>query len=64
MTPGRHYEFGRFRLDVDGRLLFRDDTRVQLTPKAVDVLLALVESRGSPVGREELFLKVWSDAVF
>ncbi len=63
MTPGRHYEFGRFRLDVDGRLLFRDDTRIQLTPKAVDVLLALVESRGSPVGREELFLKVWSDAV-
>jgi TolB-like protein/Flp pilus assembly protein TadD len=63
MTLGRCYEFGRFRLDVDGRLLFRDEKRILLTPKAVDVLVALVENRGTPVGRQELFLKVWSDAV-
>src|SRR5438105_3549319 len=63
MTPGHHYEFGRFRLDVDGRLLFRDDRRIQLTPKAVDVLLTLVENRGTLVGREQLLMKVWADTI-
>jgi len=63
MTLGRQYEFGRFRLDIEGRLLFEDDKRIQLTPKALDVLVALVESKGTPVPREQLLLKVWSDAV-
>lgn len=63
MTPGRLYRFGRFRLDADAHLLFRDETRIPLTPKAVDVLLTLVEKRGTPVAREELFVKVWADAV-
>jgi TolB-like protein/tetratricopeptide (TPR) repeat protein len=58
----RVYEFGRFRLDADARVLFRDETRIALTPKAVDVLVTLVENRGAPVGRQELFQKVWSDA--
>src|SRR5437867_12690141 len=58
----RLYEFGRFRLDADARVLFRDDARIALTPKAVDVLLTLVENRGAPVGRQELVLKVWADA--
>jgi TolB-like protein/Flp pilus assembly protein TadD len=63
MTPGRQFEFGRFRLDVDGRLLFRDEKRIALTPKAIDVLVALVENRGTPVQRQDLLLRVWSDAV-
>lgn len=57
------YEFGRFRLDSGARLLFEDQKRIALTPKAVDVLLALLEKRGTPVPRQELFLRVWSDAV-
>src|SRR5437016_1567618 len=63
MVAGRLYEFGRFRLDAGGRLLFRGDERILLTPKAVDILVALLESRGAPVGREELLSRVWSDAV-
>lgn len=63
MTPGRQYAFGRFRLDADGRLLFRDEQRILLTPKAVDVLLTLVENRGASVTREELLLRVWPHAV-
>ena len=59
----RSYQFGRFRLDGDTRVLFRDDTRIALAPKAVDVLLMLVESGGAPVGRQELFQKIWSDAL-
>ena len=57
------YEFGRFRVDSGARLLFEDQKRIALTPKAVDVLLALLEKRGTPVPRQELFLRVWSDAV-
>src|SRR5438874_11457025 len=63
MSMTSHYEFGRFRLDAGGRLLFCDQKRIQLTPKAVDVLLTLLENRGSPVSRHDLLLKVWADAV-
>jgi len=57
------YEFGEFRLDVEGRLLFTNGRPVPLTPKAVEVLITLVESRGNPVGRRELLRKAWADAV-
>jgi len=56
------YEFGEFRLDAEGRLLFRQGKSVPLTPKAVDVLVVLVEARGSPVAKEDLLQKVWADA--
>ena len=62
MTSGHTWAFGRFRLDTGARVLFRDEKRIALTPKAVDVLVTLIESRGTPVGREELFRAVWSDA--
>ncbi len=56
------YEFGPFRLDpVDG-LLLRDDEVVPLTPKALEVLLALVERHGHLIGKDELMQKVWPDA--
>jgi TolB-like protein/Flp pilus assembly protein TadD len=57
------YEFGDFRLDADGRLLFRGGGRIPLAPKAVDVLTALVENCGATVTRQDLLAKVWSDAV-
>jgi TolB-like protein/Flp pilus assembly protein TadD len=58
-TPS--YQFGPFRLEARGRLLFRDGQRLPLPPKAVDVLIALVESRGAAVGRDELLQRVWKD---
>ena len=39
---GHFYEFDSFRLDVIKRLLWRDGTAVPLTPKAFDLILALV----------------------
>lgn len=53
------YEFGPYRLDVDERCLLCADQVVPLTPKAFDLLLALVEHHGSLVEREELLKKVW-----
>ena len=63
MLRGRFYQFGSFRLDAAGRTLFRDGKRIALTPKAVDVLIALVEARDRPVGKEQLLRTVWADTV-
>ncbi len=48
MTTGRTYKFGAFRLDAAGHLLSRGGERVSLTPKAVEILIALVEARVQP----------------
>ena len=56
------YEFGRFRLDGTGRVLFRGDEAVPLSPKAADVLLLLVQNAGRVVEKKELLNAVWQDA--
>ena len=55
------YEFGPFRLDAGGRLLFREGQRLALSPKAVELLLVLVEAEANTVGKEELLNRVWGD---
>ena len=57
------YEFGPFRLDGARRLLLRDGEPVPLTPKAFEILLALVESGGRVVGKDEILQKIWPDTV-
>jgi TolB-like protein/Tfp pilus assembly protein PilF len=61
MSVGRLYEFGPFRLDAGGRLLFREGQRLALSPKAVELLVVLVEAQANRVGKEELLNKVWAD---
>jgi predicted ATPase/DNA-binding winged helix-turn-helix (wHTH) protein len=63
MTPDRCLLFGPFRLDPEGRVLYLDGRRVALTPKAVDVLVVLVEGAGQPVSREDLLSRVWAGSV-
>ena len=55
------YEFGPFRLDTTERLLLREGKPVQLTPKAYEMLLALVERSGHIVEKDELLKEVWPD---
>src|SRR5262245_43467786 len=63
-TPQRQcYEFGAFRLDAQERLLLRDGAPISLTPKAFDLLFALVERHGRLVEKEELFQTVWPDTI-
>jgi DNA-binding winged helix-turn-helix (wHTH) protein len=57
----RIYEFGPFRLDEAEHLLLRDGEAVPLTPKAFDLLLALVERHGHLLEKDELLKKVWPD---
>ena len=60
--PRHLYEFGPFRLDTAEQLLLRDGQPVPLTPKAFEMLVALVERSGHLVGKEELMKVVWADA--
>lgn len=51
--------FGPFELFPDQRRLFRDGQPVELGSRALDLLLALVESAGTLVPKEELIARVW-----
>jgi DNA-binding winged helix-turn-helix (wHTH) protein len=57
------YEFDDFRLDVGNRRLLRDGRPVELASKAFDMLVALVESGGRLVEKDELFSRVWPEQV-
>jgi DNA-binding winged helix-turn-helix (wHTH) protein/tetratricopeptide (TPR) repeat protein len=56
------YRFKSFRLNVEERQLFQNNSPVALTPKAFDVLALLVESNGHLVGKDELLASVWGDS--
>jgi TolB-like protein/DNA-binding winged helix-turn-helix (wHTH) protein/Flp pilus assembly protein TadD len=55
------YRFGQFALDSRKRTLSRADSPVSLTPKALDVLLFLVQNPNRLVTKEELLKAVWGD---
>lgn len=57
------YEFGRFHLDAAERRLLRNGEPVQVTPKAFDTLIALIENSGRIVEKETLLQKVWPDTI-
>lgn len=59
----RIYEFGSFRLDVVKRLVWREGEPVPLTSKSFETLLALVESRGEILDKDELLSRVWPDTI-
>ena len=53
--------FGEFRLDPQRRQLFRGDDVVHLTPKAFELLTALVESRPQAVAKADLESRIWGN---
>jgi|HubBroStandDraft_6_1064221.scaffolds.fasta_scaffold226373_2 uncharacterized protein (TIGR00369 family) len=53
------YEFGPFRLDAGEKLLYRGQNHVQLTLKALHILLILVQKSGQVIGKNELMDEVW-----
>jgi DNA-binding winged helix-turn-helix (wHTH) protein len=55
--------FDAFVLDVDGRALWRGGERVPLTPKVLDLLILLVERRGTVVTKDEILKAVWPGVV-
>ena len=59
----RVFEFEDFRLDTATKLLYRSGEQIELAPKAVETLIALVESHGSVIGKQELMQKIWADTI-
>jgi DNA-binding winged helix-turn-helix (wHTH) protein/TolB-like protein/Tfp pilus assembly protein PilF len=59
----KHFRFAEFELDGPKRLLLRSGDVVSLNPKAFDLLLALVESRGEVLTKDQLLERVWPDQI-
>ncbi|MBO0735557.1 MAG: winged helix-turn-helix domain-containing protein [Alphaproteobacteria bacterium] len=61
--PATALEFGRFRVLLRQRQLLADGVPVELGTRAFDLLLALLESDGQLITKEELIGRVWPDVV-
>lgn len=57
------YKFGEFSLDEAEKKLFQNGEKVQLQPKAFQVLLLLVKNAGRIVRNEEILSEVWRDTL-
>jgi len=62
MTSNTVYTFGDFHLDPRERRLQRNGQPVELTPKAFNTLLILVENGGHLLTKQELMSRVWPDS--
>ena len=63
VSKGNIYEFDRFRLEINERLLTRDGEPIDISAKAFDLLVALVENNGHLVEKETLYSRVWAGAI-
>src|SRR5215213_9801706 len=61
-TGGHTYTFGPFVVDTREGVLLREGRPVQLTPKAFETLVALVEHSGHCLSKDELMRRVWPDS--
>jgi TolB-like protein/DNA-binding winged helix-turn-helix (wHTH) protein len=57
------YEFGPFVLDPGERLLRHGAARMELSPRAFDTLLVLVQNNGRLLEKDALMRTVWGDTV-
>ena len=55
------FVFGAFRLLPAQRILLEDGKPVNLGSRALDVLVALVESAGYTIHKDKLIARVWPD---
>src|SRR5215468_11221807 len=56
------YEFGSFRLDPANRQLLDEGRAVSLTPKALEILVILLQNGNGLTTKEELMRRVWPDS--
>jgi DNA-binding winged helix-turn-helix (wHTH) protein len=58
---GVRTRFGRFTVDSDTRQLLRDHTEVHLSPKAFDLLWALIQDRPRVIEKTALHARIWPE---
>ena len=59
MTTKNFYAFGAFRLDPQQKILLREGERIPLHPKTYATLLALLETGGEVISKDDLMERVW-----
>jgi eukaryotic-like serine/threonine-protein kinase len=59
-----HYRFGSFEVWCDSGVLLHKGTRVRVQELPLQMLMALLETPGEVVSREELRQRLWSDKTF
>jgi DNA-binding winged helix-turn-helix (wHTH) protein len=60
-SASRIHQFGAYQFDPTSGILANHRSEITLRPKVAELLLALVETAPSPVGKDELIAKVWPD---
>jgi two-component system alkaline phosphatase synthesis response regulator PhoP len=62
LTPQQEssLDFGRLRIDVDGRRVWKDDQEIEFTPIEFDLLHVLARHPGLVLSREQLIEQVWN----
>ena len=61
-TPAE-IDFGRFQVLPHRRELVAEGQPIKLGGRAFDVLMALIEARGTVIGKDALIARVWSDRI-
>src|SRR5215471_7040814 len=56
------YQFDGVRVDLKSFKVFKGDRAVHLEPKAIEVLVFLIENRGRLIAKQELLDAVWKEA--
>ena len=59
LADSRTLNFNRLRIDPEARLVWKDDTPVDLTAIEFDLLHTLAEHKGRVLSREQLLERVW-----
>jgi Tol biopolymer transport system component/DNA-binding winged helix-turn-helix (wHTH) protein len=62
LAVNHFYRFGEFTVDLDQKVLLRNDSPLPLAPKVFDTLLILVDNSGRIVEKEELMNRLWPDS--
>jgi DNA-binding winged helix-turn-helix (wHTH) protein len=62
VDTGNYYDFFEFRLDIEKQQLLKNGQTVQLTPKAFQILLLLVQNSGQTTKKEDIFNQLWADS--
>lgn len=57
------FEFEDFRLDPRHMLLFRGHEQIDLAPKVIETLVALVQNNGIILNKDELMQLVWPETI-
>ena len=61
-TRSQYVQIGSFKFDIITKALYENDKAVELTQKASELLLVLLEAQGNVVSTEQIKERLWSSA--